>query len=123
MRTPKYLFATLLAALAVLLCVQNVLADGIKDRMKARLPVINELKAQGIIGENNQGFLEFRGGQKPNADVIQAENADRAAVYKAIAQRQKTTPDFVGQARATQIADKEPSGFWVQDPGGAWKKK
>ena len=123
MRTPKYLFATLLAALAVLLCVQNVLADGIKDRMKARLPVINELKAQGIIGENNQGFLEFRGGQKPNADVIQAENADRAAVYKAIAQRQKTTPDFVGQARATQIADKEPAGFWVQDPGGGWKKK
>ena len=123
MRTTRYLFATLLAALAVLLCVQGVLADGIKDRMKARLPVINELKAQGLIGENNKGYLEFRGGQQPNADVIQAENADRAAVYRAIAERQKTTPDFVGQARAAQIADKEPSGFWVQDPGGAWKKK
>ncbi|WP_028578049.1 YdbL family protein [Desulfomicrobium escambiense] len=123
MRTPKFLIATILAALAVLLLAQAGLADDIKDRMKARLPVITELKAQGLLGENNKGFLEFRGGQKPNADVVQAENADRAAVYKAIAQRQKTTPDFVGQARAAQIAEKEPAGFWVQDPGGAWKKK
>ena len=123
MRTTKIFILTLLAALAVLFCVQGALADGIKDRMKARLPVITELKSQGLVGENNKGFLEFRGGQKPNADVIQAENKDRAAVYKAIAERQKTTPEFVGQARAAQIAEKEPSGFWVQEPDGKWKKK
>jgi len=123
MRTPKFLITTILAALAVLLLAQAGLADDIKDRMKARLPVINELKAQGLVGENNKGFLEFRGGQKPNADVVQAENADRSAVYAAIAQRQKTTPEFVGQARAAQISEKEPAGFWVQDAGGAWKRK
>lgn len=123
MRTTKFLITTILAALAVLLLAQAGLADDIKDRMKARLPVINELKAQGLVGENNKGFVEFRGGQKPNADVVQAENADRAAVYAAIAQRQKTTPEFVGQARAAQILEKEPAGFWVQDAGGAWKRK
>jgi uncharacterized protein YdbL (DUF1318 family) len=123
MRTPKFLIATILAALAALLLAQTVLADDIKDRMKARLPVITELKAQGLLGENNKGFLEFRSGQQPKADVVQAENTDRAAVYAAIAQRQKTTPEFVGQARAAQIAEKEPAGFWVQDPGGAWKQK
>jgi uncharacterized protein YdbL (DUF1318 family) len=123
MRTTKIFILTLLAALSVLFCVQGAQADGIKDRMKARLPVITELKAQGLIGENNQGFLEFRGGQKPDADVIQAENKDRAAVYKAIAERQKTSPEFVGQARAAQIAEKEPSGFWIQEPDGKWKKK
>ena len=123
MRTTKFLITTILAALAVLLLAQAGLADDIKDRMKARLPVLNELKTQGLIGENNKGFLEFRGAQKPNADVVQAENSDRASVYKAIAQRQKTTPEFVGQARAAQIAEKEPAGFWIQDPGGAWKKK
>ena len=123
MRTPKFLIATILAALAVLLLAQAGLADDIKDRMKARLPVITELKAQGLLGENNKGFLEFRGGQQPKADVVRAENADRAAVYAAIAQRQKTTPEFVGQARAAQIAEKEPAGFWVQDAGGAWKRK
>ncbi len=123
MRTARYTIAALLAALAVLFLAQTLLAGGIKDRMKARLPVINELKSQGLIGENNKGFLEFRSGKKPQADVIKAENQDRREVYKAIAKRQNTSPEFVGQARAAQIADKEPSGFWVQDPGGAWKKK
>ena len=29
----------------------------IKERMAARIPAINALKAQGVIGENNKGFL------------------------------------------------------------------
>ena len=123
MRTRHNLALTLLAVLGFLFCAQAALADDIKDRMKARLPVVAELKAQGLIGENNQGFLEFRTGQKPKADIIEAENRDRLEVYKAIAARQNTTPEFVGQARAAQIAGKEPAGYWIQDSGGAWKKK
>ena len=105
------------------LSVSNGYADPIKDRMLARLPVINDLKAQGILGENNQGFLEFRTDAKPQADTVQAENQDRATVYKAIAARQNTSVEFVGQARAAQIADNEPSGFWLQNPDGSWRKK
>ncbi|MGD9066288.1 MAG: DUF1318 domain-containing protein, partial [Desulfobacterales bacterium] len=37
--------------------------DSLKQRMIDRLPVINDLKARGIIGENNLGFLEFIGDQ------------------------------------------------------------
>lgn len=110
-------------ALLVLMLAQSALADGIKERMKARLPVITQLKTQGLVGENNKGFLEFLGPQKPHADVVQEENADRMAVYQAIAARQNTTPEFVGQARAAQIAEREPAGFWIQDAGGTWKKK
>ena len=123
MHTMKHTVLTIMAFFCLMFCVQNALADGIKDRMLARLPVINALKAQGLVGENNQGFLEFRSKQKPNADVISAENADRQAVYKAIATRQNTTPAFVGQARAAQIAEKESPGTWVQGADGAWKKK
>ena len=32
-------------------------AQDIKSRMRARLPEIVALKAQGAIGENNQGYL------------------------------------------------------------------
>jgi len=39
-------------------------ADNIKARMKNRLPVIKELKAQGIEGEDNKGYLQFVGGNK-----------------------------------------------------------
>jgi uncharacterized protein YdbL (DUF1318 family) len=123
MRTMKYIVPTLLALVSVMLCVQAVFADGIKERMLSRLPVINELKVQGLVGENNLGFLEFRSEQKPNADVIDAENRDRQEVYKAIAARQNATPAFVGQTRAAQIAERESPGTWIQGADGAWKRK
>lgn len=113
----------LLAFVAVLFLAQGVWADAIKDRMVARLPVINELKSKGVVGENNQGYLEFRTGDRFQAAVIDAENQDRRAVYQAIAARQSTTAEFVGQTRAAQIADREPSGVWIQSSGGAWTKK
>jgi hypothetical protein len=123
MRTRHTFFLILMAVLSIMLCARNVSADDIKERMKARLPVIAELKAQGLVGENNRGYLEFRTGQKSKADIVDAENKDRLEVYKAIAARQNATPEFVGQARAAQIAGKEPAGYWIQDSGGAWKKK
>jgi hypothetical protein len=107
----------------MLFSVQAAFCDAIKDRMLARLPAINELKAQGLVGENNQGFLEFRTGQKAQADVVNAENQDRREVYKAIAMRQNTAPEYVGQARAAQIAGKESPGVWIQGADGTWKQK
>ena len=47
-------------------------ASDIKARMQERLPTIVQMKADGIIGENNKGFLEFVPGaakQKENVDL------------------------------------------------------
>ncbi len=118
----------IMAATALAVCLAVCLASGpalagqLKDRMLERLPTITALKAQGIIGENNQGYLEFRGPQT-QADVVQAENADRATVYKAIAQKTNTTPELVGQRRAEQITRQEPAGTWLQMPDGSWYRK
>ncbi len=109
--------------LTLLVWAGGVHADDIKARMTARLPVINALKTQGLIGENNQGYLEFRSGQKPNADVIAAENQDRKTVYAAIATRQNVSVEMVGQTRAAQIAAKEVKGVWVQEANGSWRQK
>jgi len=98
-------------------------ADSIKQRMIDRLPVINNLKGRGIIGENNLGFLEFVGSQKEKADVVAAENMDRKSVYEAIAKNQGTTIQVVGQHRAIQIADKALAGEWLQDANGKWYQK
>ncbi len=98
-------------------------ADDIKTRMKKRLPVVKELKAKGIMGENNQGYLQFIGAKKEKADVIAAENKDRKTVYAAIAKQQGTTAELVGKRRALQIAKKAAPGEWVQDAGGNWNKK
>ena len=98
-------------------------ADDIKARMKQRLPIIIDLKARGIVGEDNKGYLDFVGGKKEKADVVAAENKDRNTVYKAIAKQQGTTVDLVGQHRARQIALKANSGEWLQDANGNWYQK
>lgn len=95
-------------------------ADDIKARMIERLPVIKVLKVKGMVGENNQGYLEFLGSGKDQEDVVNAENADRGRVYKAIAKQQGTTPEVVGRRRALQIAEKATSGEWIQNESGKW---
>jgi hypothetical protein len=101
----------------------SAFADDIKTRMKNRLPVIKELKAKGIVGEDNKGYLQFVGGNKAKADVVAAENKDRKTVYAAIAKQQGTTAELVGKRRAVQIAKKANKGKWVQDASGNWNKK
>lgn len=98
-------------------------AQDIKERMKNRLPVINELKKNGVVGENNKGFLEFIGGKTEKADVVTAENADRQEVYGAIARQQGANPDLVGKRRAVQLRDIALSGEWLQDDAGKWYQK
>ncbi len=101
----------------------SAFADDIKTRMKNRLPVIKELKAKGIVGEDNKGYLQFVGGNKAKADVVAAENKDRKTVYAAIAKQQGTTAELVGKRRAVQIAKKANKGEWVQDANGKWLQK
>ena len=98
-------------------------ADDIKARMKNRLPVIKQLKARGIVGEDAKGYLQFVGGNKAKADVVAAENKDRKTVYSAIAKQQGTTAELVGKRRALQIAKKANPGEWVQDAAGNWIQK
>ena len=115
----------LVAALAIgclLVWAPPLAADSIKQRMIDRLPVIRALKAKGVVGENNTGYLEFRG-PKQHADVVAAENEDRRTVYAAIAQQQGTSVAVVGQHRAAQIARKARSGEWLEDAQGKWYRK
>jgi len=98
-------------------------AAAIRQRMEQRLPQIDDLKAKGAIGENNRGLLEVRAAAGNAAAVVSEENRDREAVYALIAQQTGATADSVGRARAKQIAANARSGVWVQDEGGAWRKK
>ena len=99
-------------------------ANDIKARMQQRLPTIVELKSEGLVGENNKGYLEFvPEAAKKQANVVSAENKDRESVYGAIAKQQGATPQIVGERRAKQIAQKASSGSWLQDVSGKWYRK
>lgn len=96
---------------------------GVKERMKKRLPVIAQLKASGIIGETNRGYLGFVGAAREKADVIAAENKDRKAIYSYFAKQQGTTLDKVEQIQAKRKAKKAKSGEFIQQSNGGWVKK
>lgn len=117
--------ATIVTLFVISICIAQGLsfAEDIKEQMKARLPIIIELKAKGIVGENNRGYLEFRTETKEKEDVVVAENHDRKQVYSAIAGEQGTTEELVGQRRAVQIAQKAAPGEWIQDSSGKWYQK
>ena len=112
-----------LVLIGIFVCGIPVFAEDIKARMKNRLPVIKELKAQGIVGEDSKGYLQFVGSKQAKSDVVAAENKDRKTVYAAIAKQQGTTAELVGQRRALQIAKRANKGDWVQDKSGKWIQK
>ena len=109
--------------LGMMITYANASSKAIKQRMIKRLPEIKALKDQGIVGENNKGYLEFVGQKKAKADVIKAENNDRRQVYQAIAKQQGTTVEVVGKHRAVQIANKASPKDWIQDGEGKWYQK
>ncbi len=119
------LFFLLFGLISVLFfsSVAGAAADGIKERMAARLPEIVALKDKGVIGEDNLGYLQFVGAAKEKAALVGAENNDRLQVYQAIAKQQGTSDDLVGRRRAQQIMDIAQSGHWLQDANGRWYKK
>jgi uncharacterized protein YdbL (DUF1318 family) len=109
--------------LGIALTDSSAFAGDLKERFKARLPIIKALKEKQIIGENNKGFLELITDKKEKTDVVDAENSDRRKVYAAIAQQEGTTIEVVGIHRAAQIEKKADPGEWLQDARGRWYQK
>jgi len=102
--------------------------DAIRERMKSRFA--GELKTlfnAGAVGFTTDGLVAVRNAAAgPGADgVVSQENADRNALYQAIA-KANGHPDWEPQIRKT-FADgwiqKAPSGWYYRDASGAWKRK
>jgi uncharacterized protein YdbL (DUF1318 family) len=101
----------------------SVHSADIKERMAARIPALEALKDQGLIGENSKGFLEYRTGSKPQQQLVAEENKDRALVYEAISKQQGAPVTLVGERRANMIVENGKAGQWFQKPDGTWYKK
>jgi len=112
-----------LIIITLMISFQFAFAGGIKERMKLKLPAIAELKAKGIIGENNKGYLGFVTGSKAKKALIAEENKDRKKIYIYFAKQQKTTLDTVEKVQAKRKANRVHPGEFFQKPGGTWVKK
>ena len=107
----------------ILLTLGTSLGGSLKEKIKTRQPQIIALKAKETIGENNRGYLEYRGKKEPTKGLLEEENQDRRTVYTAIAKQQNTSAENVGRRRAAQIAERAPAGTWLQNAKGEWYRK
>lgn len=116
-----------ITGVAVIFCLlvstPVLFAQGIKERMKERLPFIVELKEKGIIGENFVGYLEFVTAKVESEEVVNSENEDRKSIYSFIAQKEGATIDLVGIRRAKQIAENAKPGEYLKGEDGKWYQK
>jgi uncharacterized protein YdbL (DUF1318 family) len=99
------------------------------ESRRARFPQIEQWKARGCIGENNQGLLEGRPGQGCSAEVgglIAAENADRNYIYDTLMQQNNIPAGDGPRVRAAFAKanrDRAKPGEWIQGETGQWVKK
>ena len=126
----KKFLALSVAAFALAFAVPQALsaaddAATIKKNMAERKPKIEVLKKAGSIGENKTGYLEaMKDAKLEDADkkLVDDENKDRRTVYNAIAKKEGSTVDKVGELRAKQIRSKAAEGEYIQDEEGKWIK-
>ena len=123
----SYLFRLLFLIVASFIGATLVRAESlgaVKARIEQRLAAVDALKDRGVIGENNRGFVEVRGtAAAADQRIVADENADRQTVYAAIAAQSKESAEAVGRTRAQKIVAAARPGQWIQDAGGAWRKK
>lgn len=129
MKTHLILLCCLAFAASGLLQAQAPDLRVIRDQMVERLPQVEKLWADGVIGENNRGLVSwsFAGASREPTEaekrLLEAENRDRQAVYEEFARRNNTTVEKIGEQRAIQYARRAESGLWLQDADGRWYRK
>lgn len=94
------------------------------ESRKARFGELKSLKAQGLVGENNRGYVQLLGGPAQNKSVVDAENRDRKLIYQTIVEQNGLAADSLATVEkvfAKVQANKADHGEKVQDEAGQWR--
>ncbi len=97
----------------------------LKNR-QARYYQLQSLKQEGVVGENNKGYVTDLKDNAAAATLTAAENQDRRVLYEALAEQNKLGGNGlleVQRAFAEVQEEKAIPGEMVQSPSGDWKKK
>lgn len=84
---------------------------------------LQQAKSQGLLGEQQNGYL---GLVKDNAEaraVMDEVNAKRRAHYEKIAAKNKIATSDVAKLAAEKAIKAADKGHFIQDPSGKWVKK
>jgi len=87
--------------------------------------VVVAAKAEGLVGEQGDGFLGLVSSAAPPAvkTAVDEINAGRAQVYKDTAAKTGVSEAAAGEATARQLEAKVAPGGYFKPLGGGWTKK
>lgn len=91
-----------------------------------RYDMLQQMKAEGLIGESNQGYVSAIGASGAAASVVAAENADRQVIYSAIVEQNALGAAGMAQVQlafAEVQREKARPGDHIQLSSGQWTQK
>ncbi|MBM3253739.1 MAG: DUF1318 domain-containing protein [Candidatus Omnitrophica bacterium] len=104
---------------------QDEVQAAIESR-KARYQTIKDYKRQGLIGENNKGYLIAFSEDSAVKNLVEQENKDRLIIYKSIVEQKGYPRDAISQIEdvsAQEQRDRAESGEKIQLENGEWITK
>lgn len=86
---------------------------------------LDEARAQGLIGEQPNGYLGLVPGQShaQAATLVEQINAKRRAAYQSVADSNGTTLKSVEALAGSKLIGRLQPGQWFQDQGGQWRRR
>ncbi len=129
----SWLFSVSEAHAASELTVSNATIRQLKDRMKKRFSSLAPYMKRGLVGEGLNGLLSIRSlaglGLREKAalkKLVEAENKDRMALYKAVAQALNIPASQISRVQAIfaqQWQKTAPKGAFIEKKPGKWVRK
>ncbi len=115
------------------LTVSNATIRQLKARMKGRYPSLSPFLKKGYVGEGANGLLVIKNqaglGLKQKAELkrlVSAENNDRMALYRAVAQSLNIPASQIGRIQkifASEWQKTAPAGTYIEKSPGNWVRK
>ena len=92
---------------------------------RGRFDKLKEFKKQGVVGENNRGYVEVLGANGPAIGLVAQENRDRKVIYQTIADQNglQSALNVIEKVFAQVQREKAQAGEKIQSDDGRWTEK
>ena len=84
---------------------------------------LDQAKAQGLVGERQDGYIGQVSGGGDVAALVAQINAERRAAYENVATQNGIPISQVERLAAQKLIERAPAGTFLMDASGRWFKK
>jgi uncharacterized protein YdbL (DUF1318 family) len=85
---------------------------------------LDDAKQAGHLGEQADGYVGVRSDAPESAHELAGRiNVERGDRYAEIAAKNDTSPAAVAALAGRKLLERAPSGQWVRDSSGNWRRK